>query len=119
MTFVEKRKHPRVSIYNLISYRCLDDNGNREAKEGRGKSINISQGGILIETHDPFEWQDVLQLFIAIEDESVTIKGKVVYCNAANFGKFRTGIQFLETNEKIVLFVDRLLATYTKLLGIT
>jgi len=118
LTFVEKRKHPRVNINNLISYRCLDDNGN-QAKEGRGKSINISQGGILIETHDPFEWQDVLLLSIDIEDEPVNIKGKVVYCNTANFGKFRTGIQFLETNEKIVLFVERLLETYTKLLGIS
>ena len=117
MTFVEKRKHPRVDINNLVSYRCMDDSGNR-TKEGRGKSVNISQGGILIETHDPFEWQDVLLLFIDIEDESVSIKGKVVYCNAANFGKFRTGIQFLETNEKIVTFVIKLLETYSKLLGI-
>jgi len=95
----------------------MDDSGN-QTKEGRGKSINISQGGILIETHDPFEWQDIIRLFIDIEDESVNIKGKVVYCNAANFGKFRTGIQFLETNEKIVSFVIKLLETYSKLLGI-
>jgi len=117
LTFVEKRKHPRVNINNLISYRRMDDSGN-QTKEGRGKSINISQGGILIETHDPFEWQDIIRLFIDIEDESVNIKGKVVYCNAANFGKFRTGIQFLETNEKIVSFVIKLLETYSKLLGI-
>jgi len=95
----------------------MDDSGN-QTKEGRGKSINISQGGILIETHAPFEWQDIIRLFIDIEDESVNIKGKVVYCNAANFGKFRTGIQFLETNEKIVSFVIKLLETYSKLLGI-
>jgi len=117
LTFVEKRKHPRVDINNLISYRCMDDSGN-QTKEGRGKSINISQGGILIETHNPFEWQDILLLFIDIEDESVSIKGKVIYCNAANFGKFRTGIQFLETNDKIVSFVIKLLKTYSKLLGI-
>lgn len=117
MTFVEKRKHPRVDINNLVSYRCMDDGGNH-TKEGRGKSINISQGGILIETRDPFDWQDTLQLFIDIEDESVSIKGKVIYCNAANFGKFRTGIQFLETNDKIVSFVTRLLESYSKLLGI-
>ena len=118
MTFVEKRKHPRVDINNLVSYRCMDDSGN-QTKEGRGKSVNISQGGILIETHDPFEWQDILLLAIDIEDESVGIKGKVVYCNAANFGKFRTGIQFLESNEKIVSFVTNLLKTYSKLLGIS
>lgn len=118
MSFIEKRKHPRVDITNLISYRCLDGSGNLK-QEGRGKSINISQGGILIETHDPFEWQDILLLSIDIEDESVNIKGKVVYCNASNFGKYRTGIQFLETNKKIVAFVEGLLKTYSKLLGIT
>ena len=118
MTFVEKRKHPRADITNLVSYRCMDDSGN-QAKQGRGKSVNISQGGILIETHDPFEWQDILLLSIDIEDESVSIKGKVIYCNAANFGKYRTGIQFLETNKKIVTFVEGLLKTYSKLLGIT
>jgi len=118
LTFVEKRKHPRVNINNLVSYRCMDDSGN-QTKQGRGKSVNISQGGILIETHDPFEWQNILLLSIDIEDESVSIKGKVIYCNAANFGKFRTGIQFLETNEKIVTFVEGLLKTYSKLLGIT
>ncbi|MCJ7541996.1 MAG: PilZ domain-containing protein [Desulfobacterales bacterium] len=117
MTFVEKRKHPRIDINNLVSYRCMDDSGN-QTKEGRGKSVNISQGGILIETHDTFEWQDILLLFIDIEDESVSIKGKVIYCNAANFGKFRIGIQFLETNEKIVSFVIGLLEAYSKLLGI-
>jgi len=118
LSFIEKRKHPRVDITNLISYRCLDGSGNLK-QEGRGKSINISQGGILIETHDPFEWQDTLLLSIDIKDESVTIKGKVVYCNASNFGKYRTGIQFLETNKKIVAFVEGLLKTYSKLLGIT
>ena len=117
MTFVEKRKHPRVNINNLISYRYMYDNDNK-TKEGRGKSVNISQGGILIETHDPFEWQDILLLSIDIKDESVSTKGKVIYCNAANFGKFRTGIQFLETNEKIISFVEGLLKTYSKLLGI-
>jgi len=96
----------------------MDDSG-KLTMQGRGKSVNISQGGILIETHDPFEWQDILLLSIDIEDESVSIKGKVVYCSAANFGKFRIGIQFLETNEKIVSFVTGLLETYSKLLGIT
>lgn len=95
----------------------MDDSGN-QTREGRGKSVNISQGGILIETHDPFEWQDILLLSIDIEDESVSTKGKVIYCNAANYGKFRTGIQFLETNEKIISFVEGLLKTYSKLLGI-
>jgi len=89
-----------------------------QIKEGRGKSVNISKGGILIETQDAFEWQDVLRLTIDIDDEPVSIKGKVIYCNADNFGKYRTGIQFLETNDKIILFVNKLLKTYSEYLGI-
>ena len=71
-----------------------------------------------METNDSFEWQDTPQLAIEIEDELVTIKGKVIYCNANDFEKFRTGIQFIETNEKILSFVINLLKTYNELLGI-
>jgi len=117
LEFKERRKHPRIEINNLISYVCKDDSGNKR-KEGRGTALNISQGGILIETKDSFEWQDTLQLAIEIEDELVSIQGKVIYCNADDFGKFRNGIQFLETNEKILSFVINLFETYSDLLGI-
>jgi len=117
LEFIERRKHPRVEINNLISYVCIDDSGNK-TKEGRGKALNISQGGILIEAEDSFKWQDTLELAIEIEDESVSIKGKVIYCNPDDFGKYRTGIQFLESNEKILSFVINLLKTYSELLGI-
>jgi c-di-GMP-binding flagellar brake protein YcgR len=113
----ERRKHPRVETNNLISYACINDSG-RQTKKGRGKAINICQGGIQIETQNPLESDDILLLAIAIEDELTTIKGKAVYCAPAESGKFRTGIQFLETNEKIVSFVTNLLKTYSELLGI-
>ena len=117
MEFKERRKHPRIEINNLIFYIFKDDSGNK-IKEGRGKAINISQGGILIETENSFVYQDTLQLAIEIEAELVSITGKVIYCNADDFGKFRTGLQFLETNEKILSFVINLLKTYSNLLGI-
>jgi len=117
LTFIERRKHPRVEIGNLISYICKDDGGN-PIKEGSGKAVNISQGGILIETRDPLEWQDILQLTIGIENRWVGIKGKVIYCNPDDFEKYRTGIQFLETNDKIQSFVMNLLKSYSELLGL-
>lgn len=117
MKIKERRKHPRVEIKNLISCIRIDNRGNK-TKESKGKAINISRGGILIETHDSFEWQDILQLTIDVENELISIKGKVIYCNTYDFGMFRTGIQFLETNEKIVSFVINLLNAHSKLLGI-
>jgi c-di-GMP-binding flagellar brake protein YcgR len=47
LEFKERRKHPRIEINNLISYICIDESGNK-TKEGRGKALNISKGGILI-----------------------------------------------------------------------
>ncbi len=108
MTFTERRKHPRVETNNLVSYVCIDDSGN-EIDEGMGGAIDISLGGILIETHDPIESQDILLMAVGIKDELIDIKGKVVYCRAEDSGMFRTGIQFLETNEKIRLFVMNLI----------
>lgn len=114
----ERRKHPRVKTNNLISYVCIDDSGS-QTKEGRGKAINICRGGIQIETDNPIETEDILLMAIDIEDELTKIKGNAIYCVPDDFGKFRTGIQFLETSEKIVSFVMNLLKTYSKLLGIT
>lgn len=111
MTGFERRKHPRVETNNPVSYICMDDNGN-PIKEGVGRAVNISQGGILIEAHHAFEWQDILLLGIDIDNKSNRIKGKVVYCNPVDSRVFRTGIEFLEINEKILSFVINLLKTH-------
>ena len=91
MTFTERRKHPRFKTNDPISYVCIDNNGNR-IKEGKGKAINVSKGGILLETRESFEWQDILLLTIDVKDQSVSIKGKVVYCNTYDSEMFQTGI---------------------------
>ena len=108
MTFTERRKHTRVKTDNPVSYVCIDDSGN-EIDQGMGSAIDISLGGILIETHDPIELRDILLMAIGIKDKLIDIKGKVVYCRAEDSGMFRTGIRFLETNEKIRLFVMSLM----------
>ncbi len=108
MTITDRRKHPRVTTDNLVSYVCTDDSGN-EIEDGEGRAINISVGGILIETPNPIRAQDILLTVNDIEDELIDIKSKIVYCSAEDPGMFRTGIQFLETNEKVISFVIYLL----------
>ena len=111
MTIIERRAHPRIETNQGISYFLKDNDGNRK-KEGLGKALNISQGGILIETHTAFEWQDILQISINVEGESVTISGKVVYCNTVAPGVFRTGIEFFKVNQRILSFVIGMLKIY-------
>ncbi len=101
MTLKERRKHPRFKTNDPISYVCLDNDGNR-IKEGKGKAINVSKGGILIETQDSFNWQEILLLNIDLKDKSVCVKGRVVYSNTDDSGMVQTGIEFLETGEIVL-----------------
>jgi hypothetical protein len=111
LTTIEKRKYPRVYTNTPLSYALKNDDVDR-IKEGLGRAVNISQGGILIETNTAFKWQDILQLSLNVEGEFVTISGKVVYCNAVDSGTFHTGIEFFKINEKILSFVIGLLKSY-------
>ena len=101
MTFKTRRKHPRFKTNDPISYVCIDNNGNR-IREGKGKAINVSKGGILIETRDAFNWHDILLLGMDLKDKSVSVKGRVVYSNTDDSGMVQTGIEFLETGEIIL-----------------
>jgi hypothetical protein len=99
LSIKEKRKHPRIKTENLLSYVCIDDEGN-EIDEGMGKIKNVSLGGVLIETIKPIGMQDILLTTIGINDEIINMKAKVVYCKKEISGMFRTGIQFLEAKEE-------------------
>jgi len=101
LKFKERRKHPRFKTNDPISYVCLDNDGN-QIKEGKGTAVNVSKGGILIETQDSFNWQDILLLNIDLKDNSVSVKGRVVYSNKDDSGMVQTGIEFLETREIVL-----------------
>jgi c-di-GMP-binding flagellar brake protein YcgR len=116
LTITEKRKYQRIKTHNLLSYVCIDDSGN-PTEERMGTAIEISQGGLFIETHNPLKPQDVLLITIDIQGELVPIKGRVVHCRTDDSGKFRTGIQFLEFNEKILSFVTSLIKTYSEFIN--
>ena len=45
---MDNRKHPRFDSGNLLSYVCLD-NQNKIVQQGMGKTIDVSEGGILLE----------------------------------------------------------------------
>lgn len=116
MTITERRKHPRTKVDNTVSYICIDDSENKIA-DGMGRAIDISEGGILIETHNPIETQDILLPSLDVKDDSISIKGRVLYYITYDFEKFHAGIQFFETKEKIISFTTNLIKAYIKLTG--
>jgi hypothetical protein len=98
MATIEKRKHARISSLNL-SYVCLDEN-NQIVKQGMGRSLNVSESGILLETHFPIDDQHIVSLTIGLKEDLVDIKGRPIHTRKNDAGKYEVGIEFLKSNEK-------------------
>lgn len=94
MTSENKRKHDRIQSLNL-SYICIDEDENI-VKQGMGRTLNLSETGILLETHFPIELNHVVQLTISLEEDLLDIKGKPVHVRPRDQGKYEIGIQFVE-----------------------
>ena len=97
MTSENKRKHDRIESLNL-SYICLDEDENI-VKQGMGRTLNLSETGILLETHFPIELNHVVQLTISLEEDLLDIKGKPVHVRSSGQGKYEIGIQFVELDQ--------------------
>ena len=94
MTSENKRKHERIQSLNL-SYLCLDEDNNI-VKQGMGRTLNISESGILLETHFPIEPNHTIQLTISLEENLLDITGKPVHIESIDGGKYHIGIQFVD-----------------------
>ena len=108
-----KRKHQRVSTLNLLHYVCLDADGSH-LEQGMGKTLDISQGGLLMETHIRIDAQYIMFLAVGFKEELVDIKGEVAYSRKDESDMYQSGIKFLETNEKITRIVDELIEDFNK-----
>ncbi len=112
MTF-KSRKYNRFESFKLISYICLDDN-NKTINQGMGRTLNVSKGGILLETHLPIDTQYVISLAIGIDEELVDIKGKVVYCTEGKDEMFESGIEFLEFGETALQILNKYIILFNE-----
>ncbi|NNF99169.1 MAG: cyclic nucleotide-binding domain-containing protein [Desulfobacteraceae bacterium] len=78
MENIEKRKYHRVNTTKAINYICLDEN-EHQVCQGMGKTLNVSESGILIETPAALTTNQELSIHLGMEDNQVQFRGKVVY----------------------------------------
>ena len=110
MTSDNKRKHQRIPSLNL-SYICLDENNNI-VKQGMGRTLNISESGILLETHFPIEPQYLVLMTIALEEDLLEIKGKPIHARSNETGEFEVGIEFLEPDQDSIRLLQNFISKY-------
>lgn len=106
------RKHIRFDSLNL-SYVCIDEN-NVVQKQTMGRTLNIAENGILLETNTPIDLQQTVLLTIGLGDDLVNIRGKVIHYSKESDGKFKTGIQFFESDENTTRILKKFISDLQK-----
>jgi len=95
----DQRKHDRIDSLNLINYIVLDEN-EEGITQGMGRTLNVSESGILLETHISIDIKSVMLLTVGLKNELVDIKGEVAHSRPGKEGKFEAGIRFLEMDDE-------------------
>lgn len=109
----EKRKHSRVDSIFLLSYVHLDEDEN-QIMQGMGRTINVSESGIMLETHVAFEKNATMDVVLGLEEEMVTIRGKVVFSMSTDSGRYQSGIQFLDIDYASLQILRRYIQAFNE-----
>ncbi len=107
----ERRKHKRVKTLNLLSYECTDEN-NIPLERGMGKVIDISQGGLSLETRSSIDSGKILLSTNDIKEDLMDVEGKIIYSEKTGHETFHTGIEFSVDDEKARIFLIELIKVF-------
>ena len=108
---MEQRKYPRVETCNLISYLLIRTNG-EITEQGMGRALNISQGGILLETTRLISSEHISLMAVDLDNNLIEIKGNVVYSRGNGFGMIQNGVRFEGQHDEIIQFAARLIKAF-------
>jgi len=108
---VDRRIHKRIKTQNLISYFAYNEKGEL-ISHGLGVALDISKGGILLET--PYLIESGLLVLTATnrEKQFIEVEGNLKYTKASSNGTYLCGIEFVGNEERVKDFIINLIKVY-------
>ncbi len=96
----EKRRYLRINTSNFIEYVLYDEKQNK-LERGEGRTLNLSQGGALLETQKPLLGSFVVIFASVSKKNSLQVKGRIVHTRKPDNSSFYlTGIEFVDTRDE-------------------
>ncbi|HKL48071.1 MAG TPA: PilZ domain-containing protein [Desulfuromonadales bacterium] len=90
---MNERRDERLEAINLLDYTTLDEQG-KTVNHAMGRTLNVSESGVLLDTHIPLRVGQTIVLAIELEEEIVELTGKVVHIEKNEQGRYSSGIEF-------------------------
>ena len=107
----ERRKHPRVLIYDPISYVGIGSQG-IHVGQNIGVARDVSVNGIKIESICDIKAKNIVLNFVDIEQDFSEIPGKVIYSRKNKVGNFEIGISLQGKPQENIEFTTKLVRHY-------
>lgn len=108
----EKRKHPRIETYNEVDYILLDES-KKKLGEGKGRTVNLSQSGALLETGSPLNGTFIVLITLDLEGNKVHVKGRVAHSRKSeNPGCYLSGVRFAGSKQENIQAIVAFVKTY-------
>jgi hypothetical protein len=98
MAHTDRRRYERIASVNMINYTQLDDALQRSG-QGMGRTLNLSEAGMLIETPAPIIPDHQLSINIGLAGELVFFRGQVAYTQSRHQGQHITGVRFTRSEK--------------------
>lgn len=98
------RTYPRINSMRLTAVERFGELGEL-AEETIGRTLNISEGGMLLEMVKPLPLLSKVALSVGLGDAVLHVKGEVVHLRKNEEGHIETGIQFegvTDENRKLI-----------------
>jgi len=109
----ERRRYIRPEALNLLDYLVVDDQG-RPSEYSMARTLNVSKGGILMETHIPLPKGQQVMISLGLKDQLVDMMGRIVY-TANDAGWHLSGIEFFHVSDNDKRILDSYVTAFHKL----
>lgn len=110
----ERRKYPRVDINNLISYSCIDEDGNT-LNRCMARAVDINPLGAKIEAYHEILSETIQLSSFDTDGNIIDIIGKISHTRKTETGRYEFGIRFMGTEAENTDFALKLIDVCHKL----
>jgi len=102
MEDLERRKFERSSTLNLVDYVILGEDGSHLSRS-MGRTRNVSEGGLLLETHRPLTEGQTVLITLGLKDDTVQLRGRIMHqerpVSLSEETRYCAGIKFTAMNK--------------------
>ncbi len=106
----ERRRYLRPEALNLLDYLVVDAKG-RQGEYSMARTLNVSKGGMLMETHRPLPKGQQVMITLGLRDQLIHVMGHIIYTTSVS-GRHQNGVAFFHVSDRDKRVLDSYVAAF-------